>query len=74
MSDHTHTPDETIGDIVNPDARQVSADEPLDAVMDLLGTGEGVIFVTPEPGSAETGLLGILTKIDVLDYIATHCL
>lgn len=74
LAGHAHTPGETIEDIINPDVRQVSADEPLDAVMGLLHTGEGVIFVTPEPGAEESGLLGILTKIDVLDYIATHCL
>jgi cystathionine beta-synthase len=64
---------ETIADIITPDVDMVAADEPLEAVMTLLNTGAEVALVV---SSIQAGgdVLGILTKIDVLDYIATHCI
>ncbi len=74
MAGHTHTPEETIADIIQPEVATAAIDEPLDVVMNLLSAGADVVLVIPPPAEEGRGVLGILTKIDVLDYIANHCL
>ncbi len=73
MSDHDHTPDETIAGIVGPGTNTVAPDASLDTLMDMFTSGLDVVMVAPANG-ATAAALGILTKIDVLDYVATHCI
>lgn len=73
MGDHEHTPDETVAEIIETDVEIVAADRPLDGLMSLLGAGTEVVLVGPAGGGASP-VQGILTKIDVLDYIANNCL
>jgi cystathionine beta-synthase len=73
MSGHDHTPEETIADIVQPSPNTVTPDASLDTLMDLFTSGVDVVMVAPKNGASAEGL-GILTKIDVLDYVATHCI
>lgn len=73
VSGHDHTPEETIADIVEPSTNTVTPDASLDALMDLFTSGVDVVMVAPSNGASAAGL-GILTKIDVLDYVATHCI
>jgi cystathionine beta-synthase len=61
---HNHSPDETVADIVEPIKSVYPANTPLDTVLPSIVNGE-VVLVTE--GSRPTG---ILTKIDVLDFIA----
>ncbi len=70
-SEHAHTHDETIADVLQSDVATVAVDDSLDELMDLLMAGQDVALVTSATGG---GVLGILTKIDVLDYIANHCM
>ena len=39
----------------------------------VIGVGAVITLVTLGNGASADGL-GILTKIDVLDYVATHCI
>jgi cystathionine beta-synthase len=61
---HKHSPDETIAEILEPIKSVYPANTPLEIVLPSIVNGE-VVLVTD--GSRPTG---ILTKIDVLDYIA----
>ncbi len=61
---HNHSPEETIAGIVEPVSAVYPANTPLDSVLPSIVNGE-VVLVTD--GSRPTG---ILTKIDVLDFIA----
>lgn len=73
MAAHNHSPEESIDSMISTDITIVAANEPLEGLMNLLSAGVEVVFVTPA-GGGEGPVAGILTKIDVLDYIATHCI
>ena len=73
MAAHNHSPEESIDSMISTDITIVAADEPLEGLMNLFSSGVEVVFVTPT-GCGEGPVAGILTKIDVLDYIATHCI
>lgn len=73
MAAHNHSPEESIDSMISTDITIVAADEPLEGLMNLFSSGVEVVFVTPT-GGGEGPVAGILTKIDVLDYIATHCI
>ncbi len=74
MGSHEHTADETIADIVQRDVKTVTADALLDQVMSMFVRGGDVVLVVPANGISGSRVQGILTKIDILDYIATHCM
>jgi cystathionine beta-synthase len=61
---HNHSPDETIAEIIEPAESVYPASTPLEIVLPSIVNGE-VVLVTD--GTRPTG---ILTKIDVLDFIA----
>ena len=63
-SDHTHSPEETIGEVVTPTQTVFPVDTPVEAVLPVIMDGQ-VVLVTEQDHP-----VGILTKIDVLDYIA----
>ncbi|HEY3310538.1 MAG TPA: cystathionine beta-synthase [Anaerolineales bacterium] len=63
-SKHTHSSDETIKDVVAPTQTIFTADTPVENVLPDIMDGQ-VVLVTEEDRP-----VGILTKIDVLDYIA----
>ncbi len=69
QADHDHTPEETIRDIVSKDVVTASPEMPLETLMSLISEGD-VVLVLEEDNT----LTGILSKIDVLDYIVNHCL
>ncbi len=74
MVSHEHSPDETIGDMVQPDTVTISQHAPLQHLMHLFMSGPDHVLVVPDDSEPATQILGILTKIDVLDYVATHCI
>jgi cystathionine beta-synthase len=74
MGSHEHTASESISEIVQRDVRTVAPDASLDQVMGMFVKGGDVVLVIPGNGHHGSGVLGILTKIDILDYIATHCM
>lgn len=61
---HRHSPDETISEIVRPAQAIFSVDTPVETVLPAILEGQ-VALVTEEEQP-----VGILTKIDLLDYIA----
>jgi cystathionine beta-synthase len=63
-SKHIHSPEETITDVVTPTQTIFTADTPVESVLPDIMDGQ-VVLVTEEDRP-----VGILTKIDVLDYIA----
>ncbi|GAB4482499.1 MAG: cystathionine beta-synthase [Anaerolineae bacterium] len=69
LADHEHTPDETIREIVSPNVVTASPEMPLEMLMSLISEGDVVLVV-----EGDDMLTGILSKIDVLDYIVNHCL
>jgi cystathionine beta-synthase len=73
-----HTADETIGDIVQANINTVSSTAPLDQLMRLFVSDSDVVLVTQpleQTVSVTTDdLLGILTKIDVLDFVSRNCI
>jgi len=58
--------DESIAPIVNRQVTTVSSDMGLEAVMGLFGSSQAVVVVDNEQ------VVGILTKIDLIDYLAAH--
>lgn len=58
--------DDSIAPIVNRQVTTVSSDMGLEAVMGLFGSSQAVVVVDNEQ------VMGILTKIDLIDYLAAH--
>lgn len=63
---HIHDPEETIAPLINPNVITVRPEASLDSVLAALERGK-VVVVTDG-----TVLSGILTKIDIIDYLASR--
>lgn len=61
---HEHTPDETVEGIVNPQVARVAPDDMLDSIMPKFVNGQVAVVVEDDRP------VGILTKIDILDYLS----
>lgn len=66
LADHAHAVEESIADIVNPDVAVVHPDSSLETLLGIFTTGNVAVVVEND------SVIGILTKIDILDYLATH--
>lgn len=64
LDNRTHPPDETISAVVAPVQTIYPVDTPIESVLPMIMEGQVVLVVEQERP------VGILTKIDVLDYIA----
>lgn len=64
LDNRTHPPDETISAVVAPVQTIYQVDTPIESVLPMIMEGQVVLVVEQEQP------VGILTKIDVLDYIA----
>jgi predicted transcriptional regulator len=64
--DHQHTADETIAAIIDPDVPLVQPNTPLEALMDIFSSSSFALI------SDENGVSGILTKIDILDFLSSN--
>lgn len=65
-ANHTYGPDETLTGVINPNATSVSPSEGLETILPSLEAGQ-VILVT-----VENRPIGILTKIDLIDYLTSQ--
>ncbi|MEK7325152.1 MAG: CBS domain-containing protein, partial [Chloroflexota bacterium] len=65
-SDHKHEPGETIETVTRPEVATISPDTPLEALMSIFVTGQVAVVI------AEKKPVGIVTKIDLLDYLSTQ--
>jgi cystathionine beta-synthase len=65
-SDHRHEPDETIEAALQSDVPTISPEMPLETLMSIFVTGH-VVVVTEKDKP-----VGILTKIDLLDYLSAR--
>jgi cystathionine beta-synthase len=74
MISHEHSADETVAEVIQRNVKTVTPDATLDQVMGMFVRGDDVVLVVPGNGKSGSGVLGILTKIDILDYVATHCM
>lgn len=63
-ADHVHDPEETIAAIVNPNVTTISPEDSIERVMVAFEHGKYVIVTEQDKP------VGILTKIDVIDYLA----
>ena len=66
LSNHVHKPDETIERIVDKNVPMVRPGTPLETLMAVLSNSNVVIMVMNDE------VQGILTKIDILDFLATQ--
>ncbi len=64
----------TVGEIIQRDVITVAPDATLDQVLAMFVRGSDVVLVVPSDSKPDHAVMGILTKIDILDYVATHCL
>lgn len=64
FSTHTHSPDETIEGMITRDVTTVDIDTPMEALMSLFGTARVAVVLEEE------SVTGIITKIDLLDFLA----
>ena len=74
MASHEHTPDETIADVIQPEVITAYPDTPLEKLMSLFMVESDVVLVVPREEEDDRNILGILTKIDILDYVVNHCI
>jgi cystathionine beta-synthase len=65
-ADHKHEPGETIEPVVHADVATITPDTPLEAVMSIFVTGQVAVV------AEEQKPVGILTKIDLLDYLSSQ--
>ncbi|RME49575.1 MAG: cystathionine beta-synthase [Caldilineae bacterium] len=61
---HPHTPDETIADLVRPNVTTVDINAPLETLMSVFAIARVAVVLD------EGKIAGILTKIDLLDFLA----
>jgi cystathionine beta-synthase len=66
LSDHVHKSDETIESIIDKNVPIVRPGTPLETLMAVLSNSNVVIMVT------DGVVQGILTKIDILDFLSTQ--
>lgn len=64
--DHQHSPDETIEALIDPDVPIISPGAPLQTLMDIFAEHGVALLVEGEQ------LQGILTKIDLLDFLSAQ--
>jgi predicted transcriptional regulator len=67
LSDHVHQPDETIERIVNTDVPVVGLNARLETLMTLFSDRPAVVIV-----NHDDRVEGILTKIDILDFLSSQ--
>ncbi len=65
-ADHQHSPDETVEAVTRSEVATISPDTPLEALMSIFVTGQVAVIVDDKKP------VGIVTKIDLLDYLATQ--
>jgi cystathionine beta-synthase len=61
---HKHSPDEIIAEMISPDVNTVDVDTPMETLMSVFATARVAVVLD---GS---GIAGIITKIDLLDFLA----
>jgi cystathionine beta-synthase len=66
LSDHVHEKDETIASIIDPNVPVVRPSTPLETLMAIFSNRSAVIIATADK------VQGILTKIDILDFLSTQ--
>ncbi len=66
QADHVHQPDETIADMVDTDVPVVGPNARLETLMSLISHRPAVVIVRDDR------VEGILTKIDILDYLSSQ--
>lgn len=64
--DHHHSPEETIRTLIDPDVPAISPGAPLQALMDIFAEHGVALLVEGDQ------LRGILTKIDLLDFLSVQ--
>lgn len=67
LTDHVHQPDETIESMINTDVTIVGPNARLETLMSLIKTRSAVVIV-----NQNDQVEGILTKIDILDYLSSQ--
>ena len=66
QADHVHQPDETIADMIDADVPVVGPNARLETLMSLISNRPAVVIVRDDR------VEGILTKIDILDYLSSQ--
>ena len=66
QADHVHQPDETIAEMVDTDVPVVGPNARLETLMSLISNRPAVVIVRDDR------VEGILTKIDILDYLSSQ--
>ena len=66
MADHRHSSDETVANLIDSNLTIVRPSTPLETLMGIFGSTDVAIIV------GDNGLEGILTKIDILDYLSSQ--
>jgi len=64
FSTHQHSPDETIADMVSSNVTTVEIDTPMETLMSVFATARVAVVMDSQ------GIAGIITKIDLLDFLA----
>jgi len=67
LADHVHQADETIESMINSDVPVVGPNARLETLMSLISDRAAVVIV-----DADDRVAGILTKIDILDYLSSQ--
>ena len=66
LTDHRHTSDETIESMIDSSVTQVRPNVPLESLMGIFSNTDVVVIV------GDVGLEGIVTKIDILEYLSAQ--
>ena len=64
FSTHTHTPDETIAEMIQTDFTTINVETPMETLMSVFAMARVAVVTDGDE------LAGIITKIDLLDYLA----
>ncbi|MCB0192251.1 MAG: cystathionine beta-synthase [Anaerolineae bacterium] len=64
FSTHQHSPEETIAEMINTNVTTVNIDAPMETLMSIFATARVVVVLENEQ------IAGVITKIDLLDFLA----
>lgn len=64
FSTHQHSPDETIAEMINTNVTTINIDAPMETLMSIFTTARVVVVLENEQ------IAGVITKIDLLDFLA----
>lgn len=74
LVDHDHHPEESVGEIIHTGVSVAPKTASLETLLAIFAGGSDSVMIVEQGVGELSTVCGILTKIDVLDYVSNHCI